>query len=278
MTRRITIVIALAAVVALLAGCVGAIEGATLTPKVAPPVIRDKGVLRVAADLQYPPFGGIVDGEKVGLDVDVASALAERLGLKVQLTDAKPEMAAKLVEAGDADVAIGALPVDQVVASGLAFAGTYASDAPALFSSSEATASLASVAGKRIAVQKDSYAYWALIDEYGEDAVIVMPSLREALTAAAGGQADYAAGDAVVGSYLLRDFPALRFNGQLVPAYPLGVAVSKENTQLEQRVRAALDQLAAKGVLETLRAKWTDGMPRLEVPRSLDTTETPPAP
>lgn len=276
MIRRWTAAACLALALTLVGGCAGGIGGAKLEPKVAPPLIGEKGVLRAAVDLSYPPFGGTEKETRAGLDVDVAAALADSLGLTLRIVDAKPEKAARMLKGKGVDVALGALTVEQAVAGDYSFAGTYVSDAPAIFSATAGTVGVASLGGKRVAVQRDSYAYWVMIDEYGEDSVVLMPTLRDAMTAAASGQVDYAAGDAIVGSYLLREFPALRYNGQIAPAYPLGVGVSKDAPKLEAKVRAALDDLSAKGVLGTLRRKWVGDLPALNAPKvSPDSSATP---
>ena len=102
---------------------------------------------------------------------------------------------------------------------------------------------------------------------------------RSAGRSVASGTADFAAGDGVVGSYMLRDFPTLRFNGQIAPAVPVGVAVGKDKPELEQAVRKALDDLSAQGVLETLRRKWMGDQPRLvgatDASGTVEATATP---
>jgi polar amino acid transport system substrate-binding protein len=265
MTRRTATVLALVSLAALLAGCVGGIGTPVPTPKLSPPVIVRPGVLRAVVDLSYPPFAGQVQGEKAGLDVDVAAAIAEQLGLKLELVDATPTVGADLVKAGTVDIVLGALTVDQAVASQLAFAGTYVSDGPAVFASTGTSVTVDDLASKRIAVQKDSAAYWALADEYGEAPLVVMPSLSEAMKAVASGKADVAAGDALVGSYMLRGFPRLHYVGQIGSAYPLGVGVSGSKPKLESDVRRILDRLASQGVLDTLRRKWAGDLPSLTV-------------
>jgi ABC-type amino acid transport substrate-binding protein len=249
--------------VALASGCGGKDAGSGLKAKLATPVIVKEGVLIAAIDLSYPPFGGTDKGKKAGLDIDVASALAEKLGLKLEIMDAKPEAGAALIRGKKADVMIAALPIDRAVELDVAFAGSYVNDGPAAFSANEATMTVDSLAGRTVAVQKESASWWLLAEAYGEDALIAMPTLRDALGAVASGQAEFAAGDGIVGAYLMRDFPTLRFNGQLAPAVPLGVAVGKEGPALEAAVRTALDELAAQGVLETLRRKWMGDVPRL---------------
>jgi polar amino acid transport system substrate-binding protein len=265
MFRRTMMAVVLAVTLGAVAGCVGAISAPTLTPKVTPPTIGRAGVLRVAVDLSYPPFAGTVKGEKVGLDVDVAAAVADQLGLKLQLIDAKPAAAAALVTSGSVDMVLGALTVDEAVSTNLAFAGTYMSDAPAVFAAKDATFPLDAIGAKRIAVQNGTYAYWALLSQYGEAPLVIVPTLDQAFKDVRTGTADVAAGDALLGAYMLRGYPNLKYLGQAGSAYPLGVGVSQGDPKLEDEVRSVLDKLATQGVLQTLRRKWVGDLPPLKV-------------
>jgi polar amino acid transport system substrate-binding protein len=261
------LVTALVASAVALSGCGAGIGAqAARTPTVKPPTIAKAGELSVAVDMSYPPFADKAGQDRVGWDVDVAAAIADRLGLKLVLVDAKPDAAAKLLTDKKVDLTLGDLTISRALDLDLAFAGSYASDAPAVFASKGTTASADALGGKRIAVQKGSEAYWLLSDSYGEQALMVYPTLREAMTAVVSGQADVAAGDAIVGGYMLRDFPKVALAGQLSPAAPIGVGVSKESPALEDAVRRALDELSSQGILATLRRKWVGDLPQLASP------------
>jgi polar amino acid transport system substrate-binding protein len=311
MTRRHITAALIGAMLLAVTGCTGQIAAVKLTPKVSPPTIAKAGVLRAAVDLSYPPFAGTVKGQLVGLDVDVASAIAEQLGLKLELVDAKPAAAAAMLTSGSVDVALGGLTIDSAVSSQIAFAGTYISDAPAIFAATVATrsapatgsatatgaapataaaaprppspsqsptATLQGLAGRRIAVQGGSLAYWILLDTYGEEQLSVVATLDEALRAAADGKADVAAGDALVGTYMLSSFPTVAYAGQIGSAYPLGVGVSQAKPQFEAQVRTILDKLASEGVLVTLRRKWFGDLGALAVTSSSQPSTTTTAP
>jgi polar amino acid transport system substrate-binding protein len=265
MTRRIVSLVACLAALSLLTGCVGGIGTTTATPKLSPPILARPGVLRAVIDLSYPPFAGTVKGEKVGFDVDVAAAIADQLGLRLELIDGTPVTGAALLTSGTADVVLGGLTVQDAVTLQMAFAGTYASDGPAVFAAAGTTATVGDLSSRRIAVQKDSAAYWALLDEYGGGPLVVMPTLLDSLKAVVSGKADVAAGDALVGAYILRTMPALKYLGQIGSAYPVGVGVSAAKPKMESVVRTILDRLAAQGVLETLRRKWAGDLPPLKV-------------
>lgn len=279
MKRRACTVLAVGALLLSLTGCVGGIPAPTLTPKIAPPLIANEGVLRVAVDLGYPPFAGTAKGQQVGLDIDVAAAIADQLGLKLELVDAQPSAAIAQVKDGSVDMMLGGLTVESAVASQVAFAGTYISDAPAAFAATGTSISPDALGTKRVAVQTRTLAYWLLLDTYGEAPLVIVPSLDEALSAVESGTADVAAGDALVGAYLiLRAHPGVQFAGQVGSAFPIGVGVSQERPELETQVRSVLDRLASQGVLETIRHKWFGDLPPLRVttvPGSEDSSATP---
>jgi polar amino acid transport system substrate-binding protein len=270
--------VALASALALLAGCTGGIGAATLKPRLSPPAIAKPGVLRAAIDLSDPPFGGTVKSQHVGFDVDVASALAEQLGLKLEIVNVTPAGGAELARTGKVDVVFGGLTVEQAVSLQLAYAGTYVTDSAAVFASDVSSLTIGDLSGRHIAVQKGSAAYWFLLDEYGEGPLLVVPTLLEAMRAVRDGKANVVAGDAIVAAYIGRNVTGLKYGGQLSPAFPVGVGVAEDKTRLEAQVRATLDKLSSQGVLETLRRKWAGDLPRFTVPVSGASDQATPSP
>ena len=278
MTRRVMTVLGMVMVVAVLAGCVGGIAEPKREPKLSPPVIAKPGVLVAVVDMSYPPFAGKVGGQPAGLDVDVAAAIADQLGLKLELVDGSAQAGAALVQNGTADIVLAGLTVEQAVSSQLAFAGSYVSDGPAIFASSESSVTTDALTTRRIAVQKGSMAYWTVLDQYGEEPLVEFATLAEAFDAMSDGRADVVAADALTGAYMLRDRPGLQYLAQVGSAVPLGIGVSVAKPKLESEIRAILDRLAAEGVLSTLRRKWVGDIPPLELPQGTEeTSQTPPA-
>jgi polar amino acid transport system substrate-binding protein len=276
-------IVAVAAALALIAlgllgGCASDASAPALKPKIAPPLIGKAGVLRAGVDLSYPPFGGTVEDRQAGLDIDVASALAGRLGLKVQIVDVKASELASALAENRIDVGLSA-PFSAQLLSRATIAGTYVTDAPAIFSTNTSisvtpTSAAGALDGLKLGAQQDSEAYWSLVEDAGSGGVASFPTLREALAALAQGDLNAVGADAIVGSYIARDYPGVRYAGSLSSARPLGVAVSTENTKLADVVRATLDSMAADGVLDTIRTTWVGSLPKLPV-ASVETT--PPA-
>ena len=276
--KRGTVVRLLFACIALclavgLVGCSPHPAAQSPQPKIGPPVIKKAGVLRAGVDVSYPPFAGVDNGQQTGIDVDVAEALATKLGLKVELVDVKSSQIASALAAGAVDVALSA-PFSADLLSRASIAGTYLSDGPGVFVARDATVSVpatmttAWLASVATGAQQSSPAFWRVASEVGPEAITPYPTLRAALEALAAGQVQAVVGDTLVGGYIARDIPGVRFAGQLGDASPVGVAVDADNTRLGDAVRSALDALAADDVLSAIRVKWVGALPTLTTPAS----------
>ena len=87
MRKRSFVAVAFAALLAVglfgLAGCTGSgtYQPELKSAEVAPPVIGEEGTLRVGVNTENPPLAGMGSGKIIGIDVDIAAALADELGL-----------------------------------------------------------------------------------------------------------------------------------------------------------------------------------------------------
>ncbi len=302
---RTTLAIALALALTALVACTPAEPEAALKPVVAPPAIATAGTLLAGVDLEVPPYAGEDDGRQAGLDIDVAAALAEQLGLSVKIVQVAPSQAATALADATADIVLS-MPLDETSVLGATIAGTYASSGPAFFTlSADASASpgadasvdasaessapvgtasiadeltLADMTQLKVGAQQGSASFWLLDYELGKGGVQSFPTLRAAFDALAAGEIDVVAADALTGAYIARDYPDVTFAGQPTQASLLGIGVLAENTELASAVRSALDKLAADGVLDQIRAKWVGDLPQLETvvsDPSVDATDTP---
>ena len=251
----------------LAAGCGDSKDAAPKAqPKVKPPAIAKAGVLRAGVDLAYPPFAGEDKGKQAGIDIEVAKALAAKLGLSLEIVSVIPTAAASALDSGAADVVMS-VPFSEQSLAGTSIAGSYISDGPAFFTTQEETVTVDTIGARAIGAQAETEAFWALEEALGPEVVQAYPSLRDAFQALSDGKVSIVAGDALVGAYIARDFPVVKFAGQVAPAHLLGVAVAKNNTTLADQVRIALDELAADGALAAVRRTWVGELPELELPK-----------
>lgn len=270
---RLTALLLALVIVAATAGCKKASVEPDLQPTIKPPAIATAGVLKVGADLDYPPFAGTDGGTKAGIDIDIAAAIAQRLGLKVEIVDIKPDEMAKALADGRVDIALGGVSITEIVVADASTAGSYLVDGPGIFSlvpedSTPTTLTASNLPGKRVGVQKSSASFWRLESDFGAGFATSFDTLEKAFEALKAGEVDVVVADAAVGIYMARGSTGVRFVGQYGAAQPIGVAVRKDAGALEEQVRAALDALAADGTLETIRGKWLGDLPKLEVPEA----------
>jgi len=284
---RFSLAIALVVALAGTAACTPPAEEPALQPTVTPPAIATAGTLVAGVDLETPPYAGEDDGREAGLDIDVASAVAAKLGLALETVQVAPSEAATALADGTADIVLS-MPLDEASVLGATLAGTYASSGPAFFTlSSEASGSvesspaampdeitLSDVTRMKVGAQEGSASFWLLDYELGEGGVQSFPTLRAAFEALATGEIDVVAGDAFTAAYIARDFPGAAYAGQPTQATLLGIGVATENTALSDAVRTALDTLAADGVLDQIRSTWVGDLPELDTVGAVSIEET----
>ncbi len=226
--------------------------------------VKQRGVITFATDPTFAPFESLDgDGNFTGFDIDLARALAARLGLKAEF------------EAVSYDGLIGTLVVgrDDAVISAFVIQpgrGKEASFTPPYF---DAGLVLITRAGTAVTGDPQQWAAGkTLAAEYGStgDALarkwsrlvagvtpVAAPDAGAALQAVADGQADGALADAVTAFEFLAAHPGLTLAARIPEeSAPYAVAVSARSTVLLRELTRALNAMQADGSLGELRVKW----------------------
>ncbi len=233
------------------------------------------GVLKVAVYKEFAPFSD----QGAGIDVDLAAALAARLGLKLSLMPfpADEEVADDLrnmvwkghyLGYGPADLMMH-VPVDNRLMAAnpqvRIFAPYYVETLRLVRSARSIPRfeGIGSLGGKRIGVEKVSLSGMLMLGE-GEgrfrDQVHIYPSAGEALAALKAGELDAVlAKRSEIESALRNDpaFPLEEMGFQRMPrgGWAVGMAVRKDDEELARRLQAALNEMAASGELAALFAR-----------------------
>lgn len=242
---------------AVLSGCTAgeAYEPATKEAVVSTPTIGEDGVLRVGVNTQNPPLAGTNTNEKiVGVDVDIAAALADSLGLKLSIVDVGSDPEGALDE-GKVDLVMG---IDRSDADGdFWLSEAYLPTGIALFSMSETASVPTAGDGSTFSAQISSKSAWAVSNEFGDESLSSTTTLVDAFTMLAAGKVDYAASDAIVGSYAAHG-EGLDVNVAAMLLAPSGycVAVASDNAELQKLVVQAVAELENGGVIDVIEMKW----------------------
>lgn len=244
------------------------LAGWLVWPRVRPPKdltwerVQRAGVLRVGLDPTYPPFGYYDEtGEIVGYDVDLARALAGRLGLGVELVPVHFDGLYDALAAGRADVLISALPFDPRRTKDVLYSPPYfqAGQVIVARADDEAARSARDLAGRRVAV------------EWGSSGDVEMRRLQArgiragavrfetpgaALTGLKEAQVDVALVDAVSAYHFVNRDERFKVVQPPITDEPCVMAFRADSPVLWDTLNRTLAQLNAEGLLQRLLARW----------------------
>lgn len=222
---------------------------------VSSPAIGKSGTLRVGVNAGSPPLAGSPSSSSkiVGIDVDVAAALADQLGLKLEIVDVGTDPEAALKE-GKVDVAMG---IGSEIEVSFWRSPAYLPKGVALFSTPANATVPTKASSPKIAAQVSSTSSWQVTNEFGQDALVSENDLKSAFAALADGSAQYVAADAVIGMYAAHSGG---YDAQIVALMqqPGGYCVGmlEANTELQAAVKYALAALTDGGIVSVIEKKW----------------------
>ncbi len=241
-----------------LAGCSGEVEEYTPelgTATVSSPTIGEDGTLRVGiAGEESAPFTMTSNGEVTGLDVDIAAALADQMGLALELVNVESEGETALAN-GEVDILMSM--VSDSTSSSVWVSDPYIETAIALFAHADVTEVPTRDSSPIIAAQGSSTSAWAVTTIFGDDSLLSASDLMSAFSSAETAEAVYVAADAVIGTYA-----ALYQNVDMAPIALLEevggycIGVTADNTDLQEAVTTALTTLVDGGITDIISTKW----------------------
>lgn len=232
-------------------------EPETKTPQVQSPTIKEAGVLRVGVNTGRAPLAGMSGNKIVGIDVDVAAAIADSLGLKLSIVDTGSDPEGALKD-GSVDIVLG---IDKSSTDGSFWkSDSYLPTGIALFAMSENAAVPTATTGAKFAAQVSSTSAWAVMNEFGDTSLTSTSSPKEAFAALSSGQVQYVAADAVIGRYYAN---GSNINASIIALMqqPSGycVGVLDSNSDLKTAIANAVSSLNSNGVMSVIQSKWLGG-------------------
>jgi len=245
------------ALTGILAGCSTIVFEIELpTAKVTTPTISKNGILTVGVDTDNAPMAGVTgsSGKIVGIDVDIAAAIADELGLELEVVDVGLDDAGA-VKNKKVDFVLG---MDTANADGEIWkSASYLYTGVALFGPDSSAKAPAEGATPKVAAQSASMSAWAVSNEFGADSLISQNDLTSAFNALKDGTVSYVAADAVIGSYAAHTvLPEATIVAMMQKTTGYSAGCLASNTELQKQIESALNKISKNGVLEVIKAKW----------------------
>jgi len=236
---------------------------ATLTLALAGCGKKDDKKFVVGFDQEFPPMGFVADdGSYVGFDLDLAKETAKRMGREFVAQPIAWDSKDQELATGNIDCIWNGFTMTDERLDKYTWSDPYLeNDQVVVVKNDSGISSFADLAGKKVAVQKDSSGLAALDDNaalkdsFGE--LIEMDSYLNAMMELEMGSVDAIVMDEIVARYEIqtsgKPFVVL---DEAVASEQYGVGFLKGNTALRDEVQKIMEEMASDGTMAKISNEW----------------------
>ena len=217
-----------------------------------------EGVLTMSTNAAFPPYEMTADdGSFEGIDIEVAGAIADKLGLELQVDDMDFDAALLAAQTGKSDMVMAGVTVTEDRQTVMDFSDTYANGIQVVIVPEDsAIATIDDLAGKMIGVQRGTTGDSYCSDDFGEDNVIKYDNGLTAVQALNNGQVDAVVIDNAPAQEFVEANPGLKILDTEYANEEYAIGVAKGNTQLLDAINGALAELEADGTIQEIVNKY----------------------
>ncbi len=222
-----------------------------------------EGVLTMSTNAEFPPYEMTDDnGDYIGIDVEVAKAIADKLGLTLQINDMGFDAAITACQNGASDIVMAGLTVSPDREAIINFSNTYAKGVQVVIVTEDSDiASIDDLEGKKIGTQMGTTGYIYCSDTpenggYGEENVTGYDSGITAVQALINGQVDAVVIDNEPAKVFVQENPGLKILDTEFANEDYAIGVTKSNTALLDAINTALTELMNDGTFQSIVDKY----------------------
>lgn len=214
--------------------------------------------LTMVTNAEFPPYEYKEGDKVVGIDADVAQAIADKLGMKLEIVDTKFDAIIPGVQSGKYDMGMAGMTVTPDREQSVAFSDSYAtgiqsiivkqgSDIKSVDDLSEKTK-----IGVQLGTTGDIYAK----DDFGDEAVQEFDKGADAVQALLAGKIDCVIIDNEPAKSFVAANDGLEILSTSYAEEEYAICFKKDNTELQTKVNGALKELIADGTLQKIVNKY----------------------
>ena len=217
----------------------------------------NNGVLTMATNAYFPPYE-YYQGEKiVGIDAEIAQAIADKLGLELKIEDMEFDSIITAVQTGKADMVLAGMTVTDERKQSVNFSDTYATGIQVVIVTEDSDiASVDDLEGKKIGVQLSTTGDIYASDDYGEDFVEQYNKGADAVMALKQGKVDAVIIDNEPAKSFVAANEGLKILDTEYVTEDYAACINKENAELLDAVNGALAELKKDGTLQSILDKY----------------------
>ena len=219
-------------------------------------VDRSNGTLVMATNAEFEPYEYREGDEVVGIDADIARAIADQMGMELEIQDMAFDSLIPAIQSGKADFAAAGMTVNEERLRNVDFTETYAEAAQVIIvKEGSAIAAPADLTGKKIGVQTgttgDIYA-----DDVENAEVQRFNKGMEAVMALTQDKLDAVIIDREPAKVFVKENEGLKILDEAFTEEEYAIAIKKGNTELLEKMNAAIKELKESGELQKIVDKY----------------------
>jgi ABC-type amino acid transport substrate-binding protein len=218
----------------------------------------EPGKLIMSTNAAFPPYEMTTDsGEFEGIDIETAQAIADKLGLELQIDDMDFDAALLAVQQGKSDMVMAGVTVTDERQNVMDFTDSYATGIQSIIVKEDSDiASVDDLAGKKIGTQRGTTGYLYCSDDFGDENVVAYDDGLTAVQMLNNGQVDCVVIDNAPAKEFVAANPGLKLLDTAYVEESYAIGIGKGNTELKDAINTALEELKADGTLQAIVDKY----------------------
>ncbi len=220
-----------------------------------------KGKLTMATNAYFQPYE-YYDGDKiVGIDAEIAAAIAEKLGLELVIEDMAFDSIITAVSEGKADIGLAGMTITEKRLESVDFSISYAKGVQSIIVKEGSPITsvddlYAEGAAYKVGTQLGTTGYMYSTDDFGEDLVTPYTTGNEAVSALLGGDVDCVIIDNEPAKAFVANNTGLKILETSYADEDYAACVAKGNTKLLDAIDGAITELTADGTIQKIVDKY----------------------
>ena len=217
----------------------------------------EAGKLIMSTNAAFPPYEMVADdGSFEGIDVEVAGAIAGKLGLELVVDDMDFDAALLAVQQNKSDIVMAGVTVTEDRQLIMNFSDSYATGVQVVIVKEGSDVTLDNLGEKMIGTQRGTTGYIYTSGDYGDDHVTAYDNGASAVQALINGQVDCVVIDSAPAEAFVAANAGLTILDTEYVTENYAIGVNKDNTALLDAINQALAELTADGTVQAIVDKY----------------------
>ena len=217
----------------------------------------EAGKLIMSTNAAFPPYEMVADdGSFEGIDVEVAGAIAGKLGLELVVDDMDFDAALLAVQQNKSDIVMAGVTVTEDRQLIMNFSDSYATGVQVVIVKEGSDVTLDNLGEKMIGTQRGTTGYIYTSGDYGDDHVTAYDNGASAVQALLNGQVDCVVIDSAPAEAFVAANAGLTILDTEYVTESYAIGVNKDNTALLDAINQALAELTADGTIQSIVDKY----------------------